>query len=109
MNWLRCLLLVSLVAWFAPAAQADKRNFDFAGKLYTKWLYQNDDSQLCAILTGSGDKAFAAGADIKPLNAAVAVTQLTDPNQYHGIAQLEADFQRREAQLQREKELWQSD
>ena len=30
--------------------------------------YQNDDSQLCAILTGSGDKAFAAGADIKEMS-----------------------------------------
>ncbi len=29
--------------------------------------YQADDSQLCAILTGSGDKAFAAGADIKEM------------------------------------------
>ena len=27
--------------------------------------YQGDSSQLCAVLTGSGDKAFAAGADIK--------------------------------------------
>ncbi len=30
--------------------------------------YQADDSQLCAILTGSGDKAFAAGADIKEMS-----------------------------------------
>ena len=29
--------------------------------------YQADDSQLCAILTGSGDKAFAAGADISEM------------------------------------------
>ena len=29
--------------------------------------YQADASQLCAILTGSGDKAFAAGADIKEM------------------------------------------
>ena len=29
--------------------------------------YQSDDSQLCAILTGAGDKAFAAGADIKEM------------------------------------------
>jgi enoyl-CoA hydratase len=29
--------------------------------------YQSDDSQLCAVLTGSGDKAFAAGADIKEM------------------------------------------
>ena len=30
--------------------------------------YQADDSQKCAILTGSGDKAFAAGADIKEMS-----------------------------------------
>ena len=29
--------------------------------------YQSDATQLCAILTGSGDKAFAAGADIKEM------------------------------------------
>ncbi|WP_114521628.1 enoyl-CoA hydratase-related protein [Altererythrobacter sp. ZODW24] len=29
--------------------------------------YEADDSQRCAILTGSGDKAFAAGADIKEM------------------------------------------
>ena len=30
--------------------------------------YQGDDSQLCAVLTGSGEKAFAAGADIKEMH-----------------------------------------
>lgn len=30
--------------------------------------YSEDDSQLCAVLTGSGDKAFAAGADIKEMH-----------------------------------------
>ena len=30
--------------------------------------YQADDSQRCAVLTGSGDKAFAAGADIKEMS-----------------------------------------
>ena len=29
--------------------------------------YEADDSQRCAILTGAGDKAFAAGADIKEM------------------------------------------
>ena len=29
--------------------------------------FQADDSQRCAVLTGSGDKAFAAGADIKEM------------------------------------------
>lgn len=30
--------------------------------------YSADDSQLCAVLTGSGEKAFAAGADIKEMH-----------------------------------------
>ncbi|MEE4200731.1 enoyl-CoA hydratase-related protein [Erythrobacter sp.] len=30
--------------------------------------YQANTSQLCAVLTGSGDKAFAAGADIKEMS-----------------------------------------
>ena len=30
--------------------------------------YQADDGQRCAVLTGSGDKAFAAGADIKEMS-----------------------------------------
>jgi len=30
--------------------------------------YQADETQLCAVLTGSGDKAFAAGADIKEMH-----------------------------------------
>lgn len=29
--------------------------------------YEGDDSQRCAVITGSGDKAFAAGADIKQM------------------------------------------
>ena len=29
--------------------------------------FEADESQLCAVLTGSGDKAFAAGADIKEM------------------------------------------
>ena len=30
--------------------------------------YQADETQLCAVLTGSGEKAFAAGADIKEMS-----------------------------------------
>ncbi len=42
----RILLQAALVALFASsAARADVANFDLAGKIYTKWLYQNDDSQ----------------------------------------------------------------
>lgn len=29
--------------------------------------FENDDTQRCAVLTGAGDKAFAAGADIKEM------------------------------------------
>jgi enoyl-CoA hydratase len=29
--------------------------------------YQSDDTQRCAVLTGAGEKAFAAGADIKEM------------------------------------------
>jgi hypothetical protein len=29
----------------APTARADLARFDLAGRIYTKWLYQNDDSQ----------------------------------------------------------------
>ena len=37
--------------------------------------YQADESQLCAILTGSGEKAFAAGADIKEMSEIVKKTR----------------------------------
>ncbi|GGD65108.1 enoyl-CoA hydratase-related protein [Croceicoccus mobilis] len=30
--------------------------------------FEADDSQLCAVITGSGEKAFAAGADIKEMS-----------------------------------------
>ena len=41
--------------------------------------YEADDGQRCAILTGSGDKAFAAGADIKEMfDKAVADFYLED-------------------------------
>jgi hypothetical protein len=39
------LALVFATLACSPWAHADKRNFDLAGKIYTKWLYQNDDSQ----------------------------------------------------------------
>jgi len=41
--------------------------------------YEADDSQRCAVLTGSGEKAFAAGADIKEMaDKAVADFYLED-------------------------------
>jgi hypothetical protein len=46
---IRVLALVFLVTavWLvAPTrARADKKNFDLSAKIYTKWLYRNDDSQ----------------------------------------------------------------
>jgi hypothetical protein len=40
-------VLAALFVWvaLAPPAHADKNNFDLSAKLYTKWLYRNDDSQ----------------------------------------------------------------
>lgn len=38
------LLLLAIAGWAAPV-QADIANFDLAGRLYTKWLYRNNDSQ----------------------------------------------------------------
>ncbi len=35
--------------------------------------YESDEGQRCAVLTGSGDKAFAAGADIKEMSDKAAV------------------------------------
>ena len=40
--------------------------------------YQADSTQLCAILTGSGDKAFAAGADIKEMSEKAAADFFLD-------------------------------
>lgn len=40
----RAAATLLLVAVTAPA-RADIANFDLAGKIYTKWLYRNDDSQ----------------------------------------------------------------
>jgi hypothetical protein len=39
-------MLVTFVWLIGPVpARADKNNFDLSAKLYTKWLYRNDDSQ----------------------------------------------------------------
>ncbi len=40
----RILAVCSLSALLAVPASADKINFDVSGKLYTKWLYRNNDS-----------------------------------------------------------------
>lgn len=39
------LLSLLLAASFASPAAADMANFDMSAKIYTKWLYRNDDSQ----------------------------------------------------------------
>ena len=49
----RLLALFFLLAFFsAPrSAVADIANFDLNGKIYTKWLYKNDDSRGCLSLS----------------------------------------------------------
>ncbi len=47
---LRALLLAAAVA-FATTARGDTANFDLSGKIYTKYMYQNDDSQGCLSLS----------------------------------------------------------
>ena len=41
----RIFPVVLLLVAVAPSVSADIGRFDLAGRLYTKWLYQNDDSQ----------------------------------------------------------------
>ena len=47
---LRSLLAVSAVV-LAAAARADTANFDLSGKIYTKYMYKNDNSQGCLSLS----------------------------------------------------------
>ncbi len=42
--WTMPAAALLIVLWVAPAA-ADIANFDLAGRIYTKWLYRNNDSQ----------------------------------------------------------------
>ena len=53
--------------------------------------FEADDSQRCAVLTGSGEKAFAAGADIKEM----AATPAADFYREDFFAGWSADFTRR--------------
>ena len=39
------VLLVAVLVCLTGHASADIANFDFAGKIYTKWLFRNNDSQ----------------------------------------------------------------
>ena len=40
-------LLVAAALALVPAARADTANFDLSGKIYTKYMYQNDPTQGC--------------------------------------------------------------
>lgn len=44
-------LLVAVLLAAAPAARADTANFDLSAKIYTKYMYKNDDSQGCLSLS----------------------------------------------------------
>src|SRR3990167_7015111 len=58
---------VTLITLSSPQA-LNALNSQVLGELIAAFAaYQADRSQLCAVLTGSGDKAFAAGADIKEM------------------------------------------
>jgi len=58
---------VTLVTLNRPQA-LNALNSQVLGELIDAFAaYEADDSQLCAVLTGSGEKAFAAGADIKEM------------------------------------------
>lgn len=41
------LFLASVVIALGPAARADTVNFDMSGKIYTKYMFQNDNTQGC--------------------------------------------------------------
>src|SRR3546814_1702671 len=58
---------VTLVTLNRPQA-LNALNSQVLGDLITAFAaYEADPGQRCAVLTGSGDKAFAAGADIKEM------------------------------------------
>jgi hypothetical protein len=42
-RWLGAAVVLAL----APVARADMQNFDLGGKIYTKYMYQNDNTQGC--------------------------------------------------------------
>lgn len=49
-TWARLLLTTAALLW-TRAAQADTDSFELGGKIYTKWLYQNDGSQGCTSMS----------------------------------------------------------
>ena len=58
---------VTLVTLNRPQALNALNSQVLADLIHAFSVFDADDSQLCAVLTGSGDKAFAAGADIKEM------------------------------------------
>lgn len=51
MRYLRHLALTLALIAMARGARADTSNFELSGKIYTKWLYQNDDTTGCLSLS----------------------------------------------------------
>jgi hypothetical protein len=49
-SWLRWLVVLG-ASGMAPEAWADTANFELSGKIYTKWLYKNDDTRGCLSLS----------------------------------------------------------
>lgn len=47
---LASVVIAALAAAAPAAARADSSNFELAGKIYNKWLWQNDDSRGCVSL-----------------------------------------------------------
>jgi len=58
--------------------QLNALNWDLVGELgQALEAFDRDDAIRCIIITGAGDRAFAAGADIKEMAEATPVTMLT--------------------------------
>ena len=49
-SWIRWLVILG-ASGMAPEALADTANFELSGKIYTKWLYKNDDTRGCLSLS----------------------------------------------------------
>ena len=50
-NWGKGLIVAVAVLALAGQARADTSNFDMSGKIYTKYMYKNDNSQGCLSLS----------------------------------------------------------
>ena len=61
-------------------AQLNALNWDLINELAdAAELFDQDEAIRCIVLTGAGDKAFAAGADIKEMAGQTPVTMMTGP------------------------------